>query len=236
MALHMKGSRWQTFPVKTELTGVWKNITKVVKELEADNIFLADHMSKQVGCWDKTSFWHEEWTGSGILKDVFPLLFKIEKEKNCTVLDRLDTSNHNPSCKWNWKKTRLSAEEDIESLCCELIIQDTRLPNTVDTWVWKTDAEGEFSVRSIRRLWESAKYQELDYKHWWNKWVPLKVNFLCWRAVLNRLPSKLELEKRQVSIPSIDCAICNMAEESCEHSFYVHGQPRYGHFSRIGAV
>ncbi|KAL4585024.1 hypothetical protein LXL04_009637 [Taraxacum kok-saghyz] len=89
----------------------------------------------------------------------------------------------------------------------------------VDTWVWKTGTDGEFSVKSIRRLWESSKYPELDYKHWWNNWVPLKVNFLCWRAVLNRLPSKQELKKRQVPIPSTNCAICNMAEESCEHIF-----------------
>ncbi|KAL4570624.1 hypothetical protein LXL04_026282 [Taraxacum kok-saghyz] len=170
-----------------------------------------------MGRGDKTSFWHEEWTGSGILKDIFPLLYKIEKEKNCTVLERLVTSEENPSYNWKWKKARLSTEEDIERLCCEFILQEMHLSNEVDTWVWKTGTVDQFSVKSIRSLWESSKYPELEYKHWWNNWVPLKVNFLGWRAVLNRLPSKQELKKRQVTIPSTNCDLCNMAEETCEH-------------------
>ncbi|KAL4586207.1 hypothetical protein LXL04_010839 [Taraxacum kok-saghyz] len=93
------------------------------------------------------------------------------------------------------------------------------LSNEMDTWVWKTGTVDHFSVKSIRSLWESSKYPELEYKHWWNNRVPLKVNFLGWRVVLNRLPSKQELKKRQVTIPSTNCDLCNMAEETCEHIF-----------------
>ncbi|KAL4582374.1 hypothetical protein LXL04_006921 [Taraxacum kok-saghyz] len=59
----------------------------------------------------------------------------------------------------------------------------------------------------------------MQYKHWWNNWVPLKVNFLGWRAVLNRLPVKSELKRRQVTLPEYVCGLCRVEEETCSHLF-----------------
>ncbi|KAL4584401.1 hypothetical protein LXL04_009002 [Taraxacum kok-saghyz] len=76
-----------------------------------------------------------------------------------------------------------------------------------------------FSVRSMRNLWEASYLKDLPYKHWWNNWIPLKINFFGWRAVLNRLPTKLELAKRGVPIPSAYCRFCGQMEEDDSHLF-----------------
>ena len=88
-----------------------------------------------------------------------------------------------------------------------------------DKWQWLPDTSGIFSVGSMRSRWETIFLKELPYKHWWNNWVPLKINFFGWRAVLNRLPTKLELAKRGVTIPSTCCSLCGLVEEDDSHLF-----------------
>ncbi|KAL4561230.1 hypothetical protein LXL04_033393 [Taraxacum kok-saghyz] len=220
-AIHVKENRWQPFPSKSDRSGTWKNITKVVSDLENANIQILECMEKKVGCGDKTAFWWENWSGHGKLKEMFPQIFKIEKEKHCLVKDRIKQSGGSRTYIWKWRKDNLSAEEEIERACCELILEDASIAESKDKWEWKLEPQGEFSVKSIRRLWEGANLPELQYKHWWNNWVPLKVNFLGWRAVLNRLPSKTELLKRQVILSSYTCGRRKLAHT---YSYIAHGQ------------
>nr|XP_043633690.1 uncharacterized protein LOC122604895 [Erigeron canadensis] len=53
----------------------------------------------------------------------------------------------------------------------------------------------------------------------WNKWAPIKVNFLAWSLWLGRLPSKDNLIFRNVNLQSTSCDICGLDEESPEHVF-----------------
>ena len=55
-ALHTKANRWQSFPAKSDRAGTWRNITKVISDLEHDNINLMEHMTKVMGRGDKTVF------------------------------------------------------------------------------------------------------------------------------------------------------------------------------------
>ncbi|KAL4577094.1 hypothetical protein LXL04_013197 [Taraxacum kok-saghyz] len=66
----------------------------------------------------------------------------------------------------------------------------------------------------MRKLWETSICKELTYKHWWNNWVPIKINFFGWRAVLNRLPTKSQLASRGVPMPSSFCSFCGQWEEN----------------------
>ncbi|KAL4586442.1 hypothetical protein LXL04_011078 [Taraxacum kok-saghyz] len=218
-ALQSKNNIWQTFPAKADRAGVWRNITKTVVDLDHDNINLMEFMKKEIGRGDKTAFWWEDWSGNGILKEMFLLLFKIEKEKCCTVHARIKQMGEMKNYEWRWRKENLSTEEEMERVCCELILHDAPLSETEDKWTWQLETHGDFSVKSLRRKWETENLQELQYKHWWNSWVPIKVNFLGWRAALNRLPVKAELRKRHVQLPDHLCGFCNTEEETCEHLF-----------------
>ncbi|KAL4572866.1 hypothetical protein LXL04_019654 [Taraxacum kok-saghyz] len=63
----------------------------------------------------------------------------------------------------------------------------------------------------------SFVYSPLSYTHRWNNLVPLELDFFGWRVVLNRLPSKSELSKRGVVLPSVLCAACGSVEETVTH-------------------
>lgn len=53
----------------------------------------------------------------------------------------------------------------------------------------------------------------------WKGWVPFKCKFFAWRASINRLPTKIELIKRGVSLPCDMCDLCNSVEETSTHLF-----------------
>ncbi|XP_071738910.1 uncharacterized protein [Rutidosis leptorrhynchoides] len=50
-----------------------------------------------------------------------------------------------------------------------------------------------------------------------NNLVPEKIGIFVWRAQRNRLPVRVELEKKGIDLDSIRCPICNEDLESIEH-------------------
>ncbi|XP_076893785.1 uncharacterized protein LOC143545875 [Bidens hawaiensis] len=85
--------------------------------------------------------------------------------------------------------------------------------------VWCGDVVEKFSVRSFKRLLNVSSLVIPEHVFVWNKWVPLKVGFIAWRAVLNRLPTFVELAKKNVSVGSLLCPVCEAEVESVDHLF-----------------
>ncbi|GKC52620.1 RNA-directed DNA polymerase, eukaryota, reverse transcriptase zinc-binding domain protein [Tanacetum coccineum] len=52
----------------------------------------------------------------------------------------------------------------------------------------------------------------------WNKLVPKKVNISVWRALKERLPVHVELDRRCVNLNSVLCSSCNNIMESRAHN------------------
>ncbi|GKC27975.1 RNA-directed DNA polymerase, eukaryota, reverse transcriptase zinc-binding domain protein [Tanacetum coccineum] len=53
----------------------------------------------------------------------------------------------------------------------------------------------------------------------WNKYLPSKVNISSWRIKKQRLPTRLNLDKRGVDLHSVRCPICDDDLESENHIF-----------------
>ncbi|KAL4591708.1 hypothetical protein LXL04_004679 [Taraxacum kok-saghyz] len=195
---------------RCELTGVWKNIMNMTKELGGVNLNANDLFKKEMGRGTQTSFWYEDLSGSGILQDIFPLLFRLESKKQCSVSDLYQRLGATIQWPWGWKRLPSNQEENIEKRCCDLILQNAQIGNEEDKWKLTHDHSGVFSVSSMRNLWETTFCKVLPYKHWWNNWVPIKINFCGWRA---------ELAKRGVPMPSSFCSFCGQREENDLHLF-----------------
>ncbi|KAL8483406.1 hypothetical protein ACS0TY_026198 [Phlomoides rotata] len=60
------------------------------------------------------------------------------------------------------------------------------------------------------------------FKWIWNKFTPLKAIAHSWRVLWDRLPTKLNLQKRNILNPnsSLNCVLCNAREESSRHIFF----------------
>ncbi|GKC69920.1 RNA-directed DNA polymerase, eukaryota, reverse transcriptase zinc-binding domain protein, partial [Tanacetum coccineum] len=53
----------------------------------------------------------------------------------------------------------------------------------------------------------------------WNKYLPSKVNISSWRIKNQRLPTRLNLDKRGIDLHSVRCPICDDDLESENHIF-----------------
>ncbi|KAK9063694.1 hypothetical protein SSX86_017566 [Deinandra increscens subsp. villosa] len=86
-------------------------------------------------------------------------------------------------------------------------------------WKWIGDEGLNFSVKGLRRLIQEAAGSVADWKYRRWKGVPGKVNLLAWRVLLDRIPSKIQLQKRNVPLVDLWCPFCGDAEETSEHIF-----------------
>ncbi|GJZ64247.1 hypothetical protein Tco_0620668 [Tanacetum coccineum] len=132
------------------------------------------------------------------LKDLFPRLFALENNKDCLIVDRWKLIEGSWRAVWDWRiNPRGRALDDLTNLF--LIIGDLSLsPGTNDKWLWSCDATGVFKVRSITSLIQNKllEYCKVDNYLLWNSRIPRKVNICVWRASLDRLPSRLNLQNR----------------------------------------
>ncbi|XP_021971086.1 uncharacterized protein LOC110866041 [Helianthus annuus] len=53
----------------------------------------------------------------------------------------------------------------------------------------------------------------------WSKWVPSKCNIFMWRAILDRLPSKRALRRRNIVVEDPMSSFCGEVEETMDHLF-----------------
>ncbi|GJV20013.1 RNA-directed DNA polymerase, eukaryota, reverse transcriptase zinc-binding domain protein [Tanacetum coccineum] len=75
-------------------------------------------------------------------------------------------------------------------------------------------------VASARFLIDSAILETGSEATRWNRNIPIKVNVFLWRLKLNKLPSRVNLDRRGVDVESIFCPICLEDLETVNHSFF----------------
>ncbi|GJX25877.1 RNA-directed DNA polymerase, eukaryota [Tanacetum coccineum] len=94
------------------------------------------------------------------------------------------------------------------------------LPDMHDRWVWSLMGSGEFTVASVRRHIDDHTLPDVSFKIRWLKAVSIKVNVHAWKVKLDSLPTRFNLSRRALDIPSILCLICGKAAETAMHIFF----------------
>ncbi|GJR45799.1 RNA-directed DNA polymerase, eukaryota, reverse transcriptase zinc-binding domain protein [Tanacetum coccineum] len=88
------------------------------------------------------------------------------------------------------------------------LIQDVVLSDSSDSWMWSVDASSGYTVASGRTLIDSNILDVAPKATRWNRLIPNKVNVFIWRLMLNKLPTKVNLDRRDIDVGSILCPIC----------------------------
>ncbi|GJS24023.1 RNA-directed DNA polymerase, eukaryota, reverse transcriptase zinc-binding domain protein [Tanacetum coccineum] len=107
--------------------------------------------------------------------------------------------------------------------------QFTTLKNTIecisltdqrDSWQWVLGSSVGFSVASVRLLIDSRTLDTDNVATRWNRSIPIKVNMFLWRLKLNKLPSRVNLDRRGIEVDYILCPSCLEDIETVNHSFF----------------
>ena len=54
----------------------------------------------------------------------------------------------------------------------------------------------------------------------WNMWIPVKINVFIWRVMMDRIPTRKNLDKCNVEIESLLCPMCSGDVRDVSHLFF----------------
>lgn len=93
-----------------------------------------------------------------------------------------------------------------------------------DRWLWVADSEGKYTVKSAYSVLQGEIPTDADfnYNNIWTTFATTSSNTFTWRALLDRIPCKLNLMHKNVinRIEEVTCPLCNEVEESTSHILF----------------
>ncbi|KAM0018703.1 putative RNA-directed DNA polymerase [Helianthus debilis subsp. tardiflorus] len=209
---------WSALPCNKYISSPWKTIVKLTEAKMVHGKNFNSFITACAGNGRTIQFWCDCWTGQEAFKDKWPAIFSLEKYKRCSVSDRIKQVGGVETMCWNWSRTPNSAEELQQLQELMMTLSSTRLEECRDRWKWDNNAAEGFSVAAIKKTIRVISAVG-NYKFFWVSWVPLKCNIFAWRSEFNRIPTRVELDKRGVNIGSLECVLCGEANESVNHLF-----------------
>ncbi|XP_022014882.1 uncharacterized protein LOC110914396 [Helianthus annuus] len=194
----------------------------MVKEMERRSLkgkAFASFISTKVGNGLSVNFWSDLWVGATILKHRWPNLYKLDRDKDCSVAERFIQDNAGTRFRPRWKRGLVSVEEFSELQDTQFLLSNVVLSGAKDKWLWGADGKDSFTVAMVKQLIREDTAVGRDHKMRWESWVPAKVNIFVWRAEMDRIPTKAALIKRRLNIQDGTCALCDYGEEEVMHLF-----------------
>nr|GEW48110.1 hypothetical protein [Tanacetum cinerariifolium] len=156
------------------------------------------------------------WCGQQPLKEVFPRIYSLDTDKGCFIANRVGLHD------WNLvlRRTPRGGTESAQFNSLKDTIGNIILTGQHDSWQWSLDMSKGFSVASVRQLVDSHILVTGNEATRWNRSLPIKVNMFLWRLKLNKLPSRVNLDRRGIEISSLLCPLCLGDFETVNHSFF----------------
>ncbi|GKB52169.1 RNA-directed DNA polymerase, eukaryota [Tanacetum coccineum] len=192
---------------------IWINILKVSRELEKKNVHLDDFLKRKVGDGLETRFWDDYWISDGLLKDLYPRVYNLDQDPESVVANRLNLAPNAPFLRRN---PRGGAEKD-QWVALLSLLETHVSSNQRDRWIWTGDGDGIYSVKCGRKLIDKGTLCLDTYATRWLKEMPTKVNIFIWRMLLNKLPTRMNLMNRGITVQSNQCGIYDTGDETVNH-------------------
>ncbi|KAJ0797670.1 putative RNA-directed DNA polymerase [Helianthus annuus] len=218
-AIHGSKRRWQSVPCNFNIRGVWCKIVNCGSKLILNGTAFNNLMQGKVGDGSAIRFWIDPWVSRIPLKSAYPALFRLERNKWCTVADRIGHDDLMGIMMWDWKAYPNSDQEKEELVDCFRLVAGTKLSQLKDTWTWNDVPLQHLAVHDIKKWVTRDEVEEANDYHTWCKWVPAKCNIFMWRISLDRIPTKQALSRRNIWVGDLKCSLCEDGEETTDHIF-----------------
>ncbi|MCH95961.1 hypothetical protein A2U01_0016944, partial [Trifolium medium] len=133
-------------------------------------------------------------------------------------------------CSWNlgWRRNLFVWEENIFNELLSLV-NTVAFSNEIDVWAWGPENGGVFTVNSTYRFLDSMTDTDLQFspteegvfRFLWKSKTPSKVTAFVWQLLLDRIPTRYNLQRRGVVLADLNsgCVLCDAVEETSIHLF-----------------
>ena len=92
-----------------------------------------------------------------------------------------------------------------------------------DNMIWLPEPNGQYTTRSAYSLCmntSSVNSEDKIFKTIWQLHIPPRAVIFCWRLLKNRLPTKVNLLRRNVFTQATTCSLCDCVQEDAAHLFF----------------
>ena len=177
-AIHKPKKTDKLVPVKKLITGVWKDIGFMDKVLAKMGINIKDNLKVEVVDGGKIKFWKDSWCGNMALKDKYPNIYKLVTKKDAWVKDNYDMGSQGTQWGWDWCRNPSSGAEMNEIVSLIASIQQVKIGNKEDQWMWSNNVGDKFSIKELRKDIVAAGLGILDVEPEfpWSSWAPFKIS------------------------------------------------------------
>jgi hypothetical protein len=165
--------------------------------------------------------------GNSPLKDRFARLFSISTQKDAMVAD-LFRPNSDDHWAFQWRRRFFVWEEELLGHLRDLI-NPISLTEADDCWGWTPENGDAFSVRSTFVLVSGLSQPNLNlspchlsvFDVIWKCPSPSKVCAFAWQLLHDRIPSRQNLQRRNIieAAGDVSCVLCGGEAESSHHLF-----------------
>nr|GEW25608.1 RNA-directed DNA polymerase, eukaryota, reverse transcriptase zinc-binding domain protein [Tanacetum cinerariifolium] len=141
--------------------------------LSDQGVNVLEFMRLKLGNGDMSSFWKDNRSGGGVLKDLYPRLYALENGKSMNVCTKLS----DPSMDYSFRrKTKGGSKHEQLDALMDLVIDKKRLPSVCSKtrWVKVESSEHLFFRCNLTRhiahkisLWWNVNYEDVNsYDEW----------------------------------------------------------------------
>nr|GEW94819.1 RNA-directed DNA polymerase, eukaryota, reverse transcriptase zinc-binding domain protein [Tanacetum cinerariifolium] len=144
------------------------------------------------------------------------LLSLCRRKLGCNVANRLSLPDWGSVLRRNSR----GGIEAYQFKDLRLLIELVVLNSHQDTWTWSLGVLKGYTVASVRSLIDLHFLGANLNITRWNRSIPIKVNVFMWRAMLNKLPTSANLDRKGIEVDSLLCPICHEDVETVNHIFF----------------
>ncbi|KAL5180906.1 Exocyst complex component SEC6 [Glycine soja] len=200
----------------------WRDLKSVFQQ-QHHNI-LTSNLRWKVGNGAKVKFWLDKWRGDDFtLKDKYPALYQISLHQDSTINLMGQFADNRWEWRIQWRRNFFDHEIDMVAAFMEDIADVQIHPSSMDCLNWRADTTGSYSTKSAYNLLMvdgTSAAEDSVSRSMWNLKIPPRASAFSWRLFKNRLPTKANLRRRQVALPSYRCPLCDVEEERVGHIMF----------------
>jgi len=198
----------------------WSDLLKICREGEGEGWFQKALVWK-VRSSDSIRLWKDPWVNNNNLKDLYPRLYTLSLHQGMTVGETGFWGEGGWQWNLKWRRERFQWELGLEEELLTVLDKEVLYKDVKDLITWRGDSKGIFIVKSTYSLLtnqDTGPSSDVFSLLWKTKAVP-KVMITAWRILLDKIPTRRNLESRGIIVNSSLCVLCNMAEETTQHLF-----------------
>ncbi|GJV12654.1 RNA-directed DNA polymerase, eukaryota, reverse transcriptase zinc-binding domain protein [Tanacetum coccineum] len=186
-----------------QTNGLWTRIVGMIYHLYSSGYVPLNSLRYQFDDGSMIRFWKDTWLGDAPLCSRFNRLFRLEKNKNFLVRDRIV----NGLWAWDWHHPVNGGRAlvDLNNLLIDIGSLNVEVDR--DCVISSLSIDGSYLVSFIRKHIDNCMIANSLLSTRWCKIIPRKVNIFMWRLLLDRLPHRLNISSRGLDIDSILCPL-----------------------------